>query len=68
MELINGGSVRDFYKSKRKQKKIVTELEASQIMMGLIKAVEYLHKKDIIHRDIKPGKLTSKCVRLKIIY
>jgi len=55
MELINGGSLKDFYKQKRKNKRVITELEASQIMMGLMKAVEYLHKKDIIHRDIKPG-------------
>lgn len=30
--------------------------EASGIMKSLLTAVKYIHEKNIVHRDIKPGK------------
>ena len=56
MELIRGGSLRNFYKDRKRSKRIITEEEASMVMQKLLSAVVYLHNKDIIHRDIKPGK------------
>jgi serine/threonine protein kinase len=32
----------------------LSDLEASQIMTGVLRAVEYMHSKNVIHRDIKP--------------
>ena len=55
MELIEGGSLRNFYRQRRRERTPITEEEASLVMKKLLSAVEYLHNKDIIHRDIKPG-------------
>ncbi len=55
MELIQGGSLRNFYKQRKREKIKITEEEASLVMKKLLNAVVYLHNQDIIHRDIKPG-------------
>lgn len=49
MEYASGGSLSEYMKQD------LTENIISEIMKSLFKAVEYLHSKQIIHRDIKPG-------------
>jgi calcium/calmodulin-dependent protein kinase I len=49
MELVIRGSLQQYLKSNR-----LTEVQAASIMKGVLKAVEYIHSKNIIHRDIKP--------------
>jgi len=46
--------------------KRVPELETAMVMSQLCRAVEYLHKNDIIHRDIKLGNVlrTGNCIKL----
>lgn len=49
MELVRGGDLQEYLQNHK-----LTELEASQIMTGVLRAVEYMHSKNVIHRDIKP--------------
>ena len=46
--------------------KRVPELETAMVLSQLCRAVEYLHKNDIIHRDIKLGNVlrTGNCIKL----
>ena len=44
-------------KLKRKRhgsRQILNEQECAMIMRGILEGVEYIHSKNIIHRDIKP--------------
>ena len=43
-----------------RQKKKLNEEEAKMIMTDLVNGLEYLHRKLIIHRDIKPQNLILK--------
>ncbi|MEN9325185.1 MAG: hypothetical protein RL414_939 [Actinomycetota bacterium] len=51
MELINGRTLRDLLQSNEQ----ITINRALQITAGILDALEYSHRKGIIHRDIKPG-------------
>lgn len=49
MELVSHGNLQEFIQINR-----LSELQASQIMTGILRAVDYMHSKNVIHRDIKP--------------
>lgn len=49
MELVYGGNLSEFIQSTK-----LTDSQAAQIMHGVLKAVEYMHNQNVIHRDIKP--------------
>ncbi|CAG9328151.1 unnamed protein product [Blepharisma stoltei] len=49
MEMIYGGNLKQYI-----QKNQISDLQASQIMKGILQAVVYIHDKNLIHRDIKP--------------
>ena len=49
MELITNGNLQQFLDGHK-----INDLQASQIMTGVLRAVDYIHSKNVIHRDIKP--------------
>ena len=50
MELLKGGELL----GRLKKKKFFTEIEASEIMRKLVRAVEFMHSQGVVHRDLKP--------------
>jgi len=53
MELIHGGSLHHFIKTRLNSGNKVSDEEASQIMKAILTGVNYIHEKNIIHRDLK---------------
>lgn len=51
MELVQGISLLDLLKSRENRR--IDENECRKVFSQLIKAIEFCHKKNIIHRDIK---------------
>ncbi len=56
-EYVKGGNLGDYMKKRNRNKQYFSEEEASVIMKHLLEALSYLHLKNIIHRDIKPGNI-----------
>jgi len=53
MEFLGGGELFD----RIVEKGSYTELDAAELLMQVLKAVNYLHDKHIVHRDLKPENL-----------
>ena len=55
MEFIPNGTLKNImHPDDSKKKKRFTDYEASQIIGGLLSAVEHVHSKNYVHRDLKP--------------
>ena len=52
MELLSGGSLSALLKQKT-----LTDDEAATVMKGVLEGVSYLHRRDVLHRDLKPDNL-----------
>ena len=59
MQLVNGRSLSDYIRKARKNpvpsKRILPLKTSLQIIIQVLDALDYAHRQDIIHRDIKPG-------------
>ncbi|KAH9508617.1 hypothetical protein Btru_052172 [Bulinus truncatus] len=55
IELMNGGSLESFLKTKNDRNEPIDEQYAGRIIQQVIEAVDYLHKNKRFHRDIKSG-------------
>ena len=53
MEYVKGQTLRDIIKANGP----LTQRDAAQVMEGVLRALEYSHRRGIIHRDIKPGNI-----------
>eukprot|EP00347_Sterkiella_histriomuscorum_P013405 403364831 len=53
MEIIKGGTLKQLMK----QRKHFSDLDASVIIKGLLSAVEHVHQKNFVHRDLKPDNI-----------
>ena len=53
MEYANGGDLYHLLKDQKKKKKLFTEKELWCFAYETLMGIEYLHSKNIIHRDIK---------------
>lgn len=57
MELMKGGELLD----RLQQKHSFTESQASAIFKQLVSAVSFMHKKNVVHRDLKPEVSWAEC-------
>ena len=55
MECVEGGQLKALIEERQKTQRGFTEEEASAIIRGIASALEYIHTKDTVHRDLKPG-------------
>jgi len=55
MECIYGGQLRTLMNQRVQSGEGFTEEEVSLIIKNIASALEYIHRKGAIHRDLKPG-------------
>lgn len=57
LQLAKGGDLWRYMKTYKKHKrKMLPEKLVSKMIKHLLEAVHFIHERNIIHRDIKPGK------------
>jgi len=55
MEYVNGETLRELMERLKSEGKLFPTNQVVEITQGILEALDYSHKKGIIHRDIKPG-------------
>ena len=57
MEFLEGGSLYDKIESKKRQNDCLNETESLKYLGQLLEGIEFLHKNEIFHSDIKPANI-----------
>lgn len=63
MELIGNGTLKELMDerfSRPAPNNKFSDLEASQIIQSILKAISYIHDRDVSHRDLKPQNILVK--------
>lgn len=58
MEYFDGPNLTQYIEKRKNMNKPFTDKEIRNIIKQILLAIQYIHKRDIVHRDIKPGKIT----------
>eukprot|EP01080_Neovahlkampfia_damariscottae_P006265 gene6265-10272_t len=68
MEFYKNGDLSQYLSKAQKKKEILNEELIKDFMTQMIKGVQCLHQKNLVHRDLKPGNIfmTKNCKLLKI--
>ncbi len=60
MEYVDGGSLRDHLRRLQRMQKFLPLVQSLQIGAQIADALDYAHRRGIIHRDVKPGNIMLK--------
>ena len=60
MEYVDGGSLRDHLRRLQRLQKYLPLAQCLQIGIQMAEALDYAHRRKIIHRDVKPGNIILK--------
>jgi non-specific serine/threonine protein kinase len=59
LQLMKGGTLEAFLNNSVKSGEEISEARVRVILKSIISGIDYFHKMNIVHRDIKPGTFSA---------